>query len=81
MSSNNDNFSINDGLHGAQLEVSPPLLGVIAAFMGMAMWICLEMTVHVFRFFARYHGLYFWSLLVLAWGIILHRYMAPRAPI
>ena len=67
------NFSINDGVHGERPSIAPTQLGVISAFMALSMWIVLEFHVRVFRLFTRRRGLYFWSLLILAWGIILHR--------
>ena len=70
-----DNFSIYDGNHGAVPPISSTALGVISAFMALAIWIVFEFHVKVFRFFNHRRGLYFWSLMVLAWGVILHRYV------
>ena len=72
MASRPPNFSIDDGAHGGVPPISPTQLGVIASFMGLCFWIVLGFHVRVFRFFARWRGLYFWSLMALAWGVVLH---------
>ena len=74
------NFSINDGIHGDLPSVTAEQVGAISAFMALSLWIVLEFHVRVFRFFKRRRGLYFWSLLVLAWGILLHRYADSSEP-
>ncbi|KAI3324609.1 hypothetical protein HD806DRAFT_493094 [Xylariaceae sp. AK1471] len=66
------NYSINDGIHGSVPSVTQAQVGLISAFMTLSLWLVLEFHVHVFRIFKAYDGLYFWSLLVLAWGIVLH---------
>ncbi|KAI0448509.1 hypothetical protein F5B21DRAFT_521803 [Xylaria acuta] len=66
------NYSINDGIHGATPSVTRTQVGLISAFMTLSLWLALEFHVHVFRIFKSYRSLYFWSLLALAWGIILH---------
>jgi hypothetical protein len=43
---------------------------VTAFFAGLAMYNVLELMALVFLTFARYHGLYFWSLLIASFGII-----------
>ena len=68
------NFSINDGVHGELPSIAPEQLGIIASFMALSMWIVLEFHVRIFRLFTWRRSLYFWSLMVLAWGILLHRY-------
>ena len=73
------NFSINDGIHGELPDISPMQIGVISAFMALSLWIVFEFHVRVFRFFARRRGLYFWSLMVLSWGVVLHRYVRNPA--
>ena len=44
--------------------------------MALSLWIVFEVHLRMFRFFTRWRGLYFWSLLMLAWGIVFHRYVA-----
>ncbi|KAF2768990.1 hypothetical protein EJ03DRAFT_313010 [Teratosphaeria nubilosa] len=39
---------------------------------GLAIWNALELFATVFMTFTRYGGVYFWSLLVAAFGIVLH---------
>ncbi|KAI8625702.1 hypothetical protein F5Y19DRAFT_488881 [Xylariaceae sp. FL1651] len=65
-------YSIYDGVHGLVPTVTRAQLGLISAFMTLSLWLALEFHVHVFHIFKAYHSLYFWSLLFLAWGIILH---------
>ncbi|KAI1174575.1 hypothetical protein F4777DRAFT_553660 [Nemania sp. FL0916] len=66
------NYSIYDGIHGAVPSVTRGELGLISAFMTLSIWIVLEFHFHVFRTFKTHRSLYFWSLMALAWGIILH---------
>lgn len=43
---------------------------VIAFLLGLALYNAIELVVLVFVTFQRYHGLYFWSLVIAAFGII-----------
>ncbi|KAI1324684.1 hypothetical protein F5Y16DRAFT_423845 [Xylariaceae sp. FL0255] len=47
-------------------------LAVISALVTISIWIVFEFHVQVFRVFKEYRSLYFWSLFILAWGIVLH---------
>ncbi|KAI0147596.1 hypothetical protein GGR57DRAFT_247770 [Xylariaceae sp. FL1272] len=80
------NSSINDGAHGSIPIITPTQLCILTSFMSISLWIALELHVQIFRVFMAYRGLYFWSLLVLAWGIVLHclgyllNWFAPGCP-
>lgn len=50
---------------------SPAAVGLIAAFCGIAFWTCLEILVLVYGTFKRRTGLYFWSIIITAIGLIL----------
>jgi hypothetical protein len=54
------------------LETTQPILMIIAAFTAIAWYNCVELNVMIWLRFKRRKGLYFWSLLVCSWGIILH---------
>ncbi|TWU73483.1 hypothetical protein ED733_000775 [Metarhizium rileyi] len=43
----------------------------MAAFLGIAWYISIEMNVTLFVVFKRRHGMYFWSCALSSWGIIL----------
>lgn len=43
---------------------------IIAFLLGLALYNSIELIVLIFVTFQRYHGLYFWSMLVAAIGII-----------
>ena len=60
----------NSGIVG-HYQDNPLVIKVVTAFFaGLAMYNALELMALVFLTFARYHGLYFWSLLVASFGII-----------
>jgi hypothetical protein len=60
----------NAGITG-HYNNNPLAIKVITAFFaGLAMYNAVELMAAVFITFQRYHGLYFWSLLVASFGII-----------
>ena len=79
-------YSIYDGIHGLVPEATLTEVGFISAFMALSLWLVLEFHVQVFRFFKKRSGLYFWSLLILSWGVLLHsigyllNWFAPDCP-
>ncbi|MCJ1331183.1 hypothetical protein MMC10_007871 [Thelotrema lepadinum] len=79
-------YSIYDGIHGLVPEATLTDVGFISAFMSLSLWLVLEFHIQVFRFFKKRRGLYFWSLLVLSWGVLLHsigyllNWFAPNCP-
>ena len=80
------NYSIYDGIHGLVPQANLIEVGFIAAFMALSLWMVLEFHVQVFRSFKKRNGLYFWSLVVLSWGVLLHsigyllNWFAPGCP-
>jgi hypothetical protein len=62
-------------------ESGPPKLSralsmVISGFFAIACYLVIEITVLIFWTFKRYRGLYFWSMLVATWSIMLHNISA-----
>jgi hypothetical protein len=49
---------------------SLPLKIIIAFLLGLSLYNAIELIVLAFVTFQRYHGLYFWSLVISAFGII-----------
>ncbi|KAK7216904.1 hypothetical protein V2G26_004907 [Clonostachys chloroleuca] len=45
---------------------------VIAGFFAISLYNVLEINIQVFFTFLKWKGLYFWSLLISSWGIVLH---------
>lgn len=43
----------------------------IASFNAVAWYIAIELNTRLFFTFKRYRGLYFWSIWISSWGIIL----------
>lgn len=43
---------------------------IIIAFLSIALYNVLELTISIFRTFRRHSSLYFWSVLLSAWGMI-----------
>jgi hypothetical protein len=54
------------------INVSRAMAMLIAAFFGISCYNVLEITISIFTTFRCRRGLYFWSMLVAAWGILLH---------
>ncbi|KAI9817918.1 MAG: hypothetical protein M1832_004538 [Thelocarpon impressellum] len=62
------------GLHGVgpgHLPPDPLFYSLLAAFIAVGMYNALEIHVQVFSVFQQRKGLYFWSILTTAWGIIV----------
>lgn len=62
-------------------ESGPPTLSralsmVIAGFFGISCYLVIEITILIFWTFKNYRGLYFWSMLVATWSIMLHNISA-----
>ncbi|KAF2014698.1 hypothetical protein BU24DRAFT_482258 [Aaosphaeria arxii CBS 175.79] len=55
---------------GTDYKISYPIALTIMAFLAISLYNCLELTLVIFTTFKRRHGLYFYSLLVAAWGIL-----------
>ena len=62
---------VNNGVSGG-LQAPRSTLMMIAAFTAMAWYNCIELNVLIFKHFRIRKGLYFYSLLVTSWGIVLH---------
>lgn len=64
---------MTDG-HGetGPINVSRAIAMLIAAFFALSCYNVLEITISIFTLFRCYRGLYFWSMLVATWGILLH---------
>ncbi|KAF2194165.1 hypothetical protein K469DRAFT_734680 [Zopfia rhizophila CBS 207.26] len=48
-----------------------PMAMTMAAFAGIAWYICFELNIRLFLLFKRRKGLYFWSCVLCSWGVIL----------
>ena len=57
---------------GSDVELSQTNSLVIIAFITIAWYNVLELTVMIQTFFKRHCGLYYYSLLVANWGILFH---------
>jgi hypothetical protein len=54
------------------INVSRQLAMLIASFFAISCYNVLEITIQIFLTFKRYRGLYFWSMLIATWGILVH---------
>ncbi|PSN68213.1 hypothetical protein BS50DRAFT_573162 [Corynespora cassiicola Philippines] len=54
------------------VNVGLPILMTMSAFLAIAFYNVIEISVFIFAVFKQRHGLYFWSLIVANWGIIPH---------
>ena len=54
------------------IEFDLPTWMACAAFTGVAWYNVIELNVSVYMTFKRKRGLYFWSLVVSSWGVVLH---------
>ncbi|KAH7118543.1 hypothetical protein B0J13DRAFT_569371 [Dactylonectria estremocensis] len=54
------------------IQVSMPIALVIVAFFGIALYNTVEISIWVFCIFRSRRGLYFWSMLVAIFGILIH---------
>ncbi|CAG8252107.1 unnamed protein product [Penicillium nalgiovense] len=55
----------------AMLNSNFTIIQVLAMF-SIGAWNSLEVVIGIFERFKRYRGLYFWSMQIAAWGILLH---------
>ncbi|KAH8699331.1 hypothetical protein GQ44DRAFT_718240 [Phaeosphaeriaceae sp. PMI808] len=55
---------------GNEYSISFSTALIIIAFISIALYNVGELTVTIFRTFKRWNGLYFWSVLASAWGIV-----------
>ncbi|OQE47145.1 hypothetical protein PENCOP_c001G06672 [Penicillium coprophilum] len=56
---------------GAVLNANFTIVQTIAMF-SIGAWTSLEVVIGIFERFRKYRGLYFWSMQISAWGILLH---------
>ena len=76
-----------DVLHaGTPPPMRPALFAMATGFMGVAFYLVLEINLTVLRRFKKHRGLYFWSLLISAWGVFFHtigyvlQWWIPKSP-
>ncbi|KAK5035016.1 hypothetical protein LTR13_006200 [Exophiala sideris] len=69
-SSSDNPASAGLGITGGYDGDSLTLKILIAFFLGLAMYNVVELQILLFGTFSRFHGLYFWSLVVASWGIL-----------
>ncbi|OCT54455.1 integral membrane protein [Cladophialophora carrionii] len=62
--------SAGQGIEGGYEGDSLTLKVLIAFFLGLALYNVVELQVLIFGTFAKFKGLYFWSLVISGWGII-----------
>lgn len=62
--------SAGAGITGGYTGDSLPLKIIIAFLLGLSLYNAIELIVLLFVTFQKYHGLYFWSLFIAAFGII-----------
>ncbi len=60
-----------EGLSGG-LHTTLPVAMTISAFTAIAWCNSLELNVRIWMAFKRHNGLYFWSLQIASWGVILY---------
>ncbi|KAE9961738.1 hypothetical protein EG328_001813, partial [Venturia inaequalis] len=53
------------------LPFNPVVYNLIASFHAITFWICFELMIHVFFTFQRRGSLYFWSILLATWAIVM----------
>ncbi len=63
------NYSINQS---GTLEWDPVAYCLITAFTTLSLWMVIEIHIQMWAIFKRRSGLYFWSLLATAWGVVGH---------
>jgi hypothetical protein len=54
-----------------QLKDDLPVAMTMAAFVGIALYICVELNIRLFLTFRRRRGLYFWSCALASWGVLI----------
>lgn len=60
------------GVSSGALPYSPVQYCILAAGTAVAWVYAVEINIVVFLTFKQHNGLYFWSLLISSWGIVLH---------
>jgi hypothetical protein len=55
------------------LDASPAVLTVVSSFIAISWYNTIVINVVIFMVFKRWHGLYFYSLLIASWGTVLHQ--------
>ena len=60
------------GATNSPIQPSLAVSMACAAFTGIAWYNVIELNVSVYMTFKRKRGLYFWSLVVSSWGVVLH---------
>lgn len=60
------------GLLPGPIDANKAVYTTVVIFTALAWYNVLELSFLIFNTFKRYSGLYFWSLLVCAWGTALH---------
>ncbi|MCJ1377663.1 hypothetical protein MMC17_000759 [Xylographa soralifera] len=63
-----------EGITTGALPYDPVQYCVLAACSAVAWAFAVELNLTIFLTFKRYRGLYFWSLLISAWGCVLHAF-------
>jgi hypothetical protein len=54
------------------IDVSMPIAMLIAGFFAISIYNVVDINVQIFCTFQKRIGLYFWSLFVASWGIVIH---------
>ncbi|KAF2005808.1 hypothetical protein P154DRAFT_285601 [Amniculicola lignicola CBS 123094] len=54
-----------------ELKGNLPMSMTMAAFVGIALYICVELNIRLFLTFRRRRGLYFWSCALASWGVLI----------
>ena len=62
----------SNGFDGGLISFNLTIWLAISAFTAVAWYNVAELNVSVFMTFKRRRGLYFWSLIVSSWGVLLH---------
>ncbi|KAI9794284.1 MAG: hypothetical protein M1833_000427 [Piccolia ochrophora] len=57
---------------GSYLPCNIAIYCLLAAFSAVAIYMSVEIHVQIFTTFKAHRSLYFWSLLVCSWGIVVH---------
>lgn len=61
--------------HGTHLalDAPTPIITTVSSFIAISWYNALAINVVIFLVFKRWGGLYFYSLLIASWGIVLHQ--------
>ncbi|KAI9860067.1 MAG: hypothetical protein M1824_003305 [Vezdaea acicularis] len=62
----------DSGANSGLIASNPPTWMAISAFTAVAWFNVIELNLQIFLTFKRHRGLYFWSLLISSWGVVLH---------